>query len=211
MKIPYKRIDKRSRTLEPCCWDGRNRYEHWLVDNQVYFITSRCRERYPAFASAGAQATFWERFDHHASQHGYTPWVTTLMNNHYHTLGYLRHGSQLPRFMQRLHGSVAKLVNDLLPERRTEFWRTRTGHEYFDGCIRDEQQARRAYRYTLLQSVRAGLVARWEMYPNTRVNCELDAAVRRSHELGAFLEGVPYKRYDDARRGILRVDREKKG
>lgn len=43
------------------------------------------------------------------------------MNNHYHTLGYLYVGNNLKQLMQRLHGSVAKLVNDLLPERRENF------------------------------------------------------------------------------------------
>ena len=43
------------------------------------------------------------------------------MDNHYHTLGYLREGQRLPSMMQRIHGSVAKLVNDKLPVRRTSF------------------------------------------------------------------------------------------
>lgn len=97
--------------------------------------------------------------------------------------------------MQRLHGSTAKLVNDLLPERVSNFWRDAKGKEYFDGCIRDEKQARLAYRYTLIQAVRHGVASDWHAYPHTRVNVELEAAIKRSHELKAFLEGVPYKRY----------------
>ena len=94
-----------------------------------------------------------------------------------------------------LHGSVAKLVNDLLPERRTDFWRDVKYKEYFDGCIRDELQARRAYRYTLTQAVRHGVAQDWREYSHTRVNVEVELAIRRSHELKAFTEGVPYKRY----------------
>lgn len=30
---------------------GRHRFEHWYVDNQVYFITARCADRFPAFRS----------------------------------------------------------------------------------------------------------------------------------------------------------------
>jgi len=117
------------------------------------------------------------------------------MDNHYHTLGYLRKGEVLPKLMQRLHGSVAKLTNDLLPERLTLFWRDAKGKEYFDGCIRDEKQARLAYRYTLNQAVRHGIVAAGSDYPHTRVNVELERAIRRANEIDAFLEGVPYKRY----------------
>jgi len=33
-------------------------------------------------------------------------------------------------------------------------WRSKGNKDYFDGCIRDVLQAERAYRYTLMQSVR---------------------------------------------------------
>ncbi len=174
---------------------NQHRYEHWLIDNQVYFITARCRDRFPAFASEKAKAVFWDRFNFYTARHGFTPWVTSLLDNHYHTLGYLRVGAEFPTMMQRIHGSVAKLVNDLLPERRPKFWRDAKGKEFFDGCIRDEKQARKAYRYTLHQSERHGVASDWRDYPHTRVNIELKIAVQRSLELKAFLEGVPYKRY----------------
>jgi REP element-mobilizing transposase RayT len=174
----------------------QGRYEHWLVDNQVYFITARCRDRYPAFAGEEAKLIFWDRFEHYAAEFRFTPWVTSLLDNHYHTLGYMREGAVLSKMMQRIHGSVAKLVKDLLPVRREKFWRDQKGKEYFDGCIRDERQARRAYRYTLIQSSRHGLATDWRGYGHTRVNVELERAIARARELGAFLEGVPYKRYE---------------
>ena len=189
-----KRVEKISRSRNPIRGD-QHRFEHWLADNQVDFITARCRDQFPAFASEVAKAVFWKKFDKYATEFGYTPWVTSLVDNHYHTLGYLRVGTNLPIMMQRIHGSVAKLVNDLLPVRHVPFWRDAEGKGYFDGCIRDEKQARLAYRYTLMQAVRHGIVRDWRDYPHTRVRVELDTAVRRSHVLKAFLEGVPYKRY----------------
>jgi REP element-mobilizing transposase RayT len=193
-----KRVNKisRSRNKE---YKGRARFEHWLVDNQVYFITARCHDKFPAFASEDAKTIFWRQFDKYVTQFGFVPWVTSLIDNHYHTIGYLRTGKNLSPMMQRLHGSVAKLANDLLPARHLPFWRDAKGREYFDGCIRDEKQGRSAYRYTLTQSVRHGIVRDWRDYPHTHVNVELEAAIRRSHELKAFLEGVPYKRYQKAK------------
>jgi hypothetical protein len=32
-------------------YKGQIRAEHWYVDNQVYFISARCEQRFPAFAS----------------------------------------------------------------------------------------------------------------------------------------------------------------
>ena len=121
-----KRIERISRS-ENTTYRGRHRYEHWLVDNQVYFITARCRDRYPAFTTEEAKDIFWDRFDHYTNEFGFVPWVTSLIDNHYHTIGYMRVGSSLPRMMQRFHGSVAKLVNDLLPERRLKFCAMRKG------------------------------------------------------------------------------------
>ncbi|MEM9020284.1 MAG: hypothetical protein AAGC44_06945 [Planctomycetota bacterium] len=73
-------------------YQGQHRREHWYIDNQVYFITARCRGKFPAFQSEMAKAVFWDRFDHYTDAYGFTPWVTSLLNNHYHTLGYLKVG-----------------------------------------------------------------------------------------------------------------------
>ena len=192
----YKQIVRVSRSSQPVR-EGRLRFEHWHADNQVYFITARCRDGYPAFKEEDAKAVFWERFEHYSEVFGFRPWVTSLIDNHYHTIGYLREGRNLSSMMPRLHGSVAKLVNDTLDVRRRKFWRDAKGKEYFDGCIRDENQARKAYRYTCIQSQRHGLVSDWRGYAHTRIGVELDHAVKRAHELGAFMEFKPYKRYLD--------------
>jgi len=190
-----RRFRKRSCRAEEY-HDGLHRFEHWYRDNTVYFITSRCRDRFPAFQSEDAKAVFWDRFNYYTAMYGYVPWITTLLNNHYHTRGYLKVGEQLGPMMQRIHGSVAKLVNDLLPERRIPFWRGSGRRDYFDGCIRDQIQCRRAYRYTLLQSVRARLHRNWRDYPHTRVAMDVEVGIRRAHQLNAFMEGVAYKRYE---------------
>ncbi len=198
-------MPKRIRKSDPSGahrYRGRHRFEHWYVSNQVYFISARCRGRYRAFASEQAKAVFWDRFEHHTAGHAFVPWVTSLIDNHYHVLGYCKTGSGLGAMMQRLHGSVAKLVNDLLPARRLPFWTERgAGHaDYFDGCIRDEKQCRLTYRYVLTQSVRHGICKDWREYPHTHVNIDLDRALRRAIQLNAFLRDVPYQRYEKNRR-----------
>jgi len=97
--------------------------------------------------------------------------------------------------MQKLHGSIAKLVNDLLPHRLSSFWADAGHQTYFDGCIRDETQCRRAYRYTLTQCTRHRIAPDPRLYPPTRVAIPLDRALPRALQLRTFLESVPYKRY----------------
>lgn len=102
--------------------------------------------------------------------------------------------------MRGFHGSVAKLVNDQLPHRLLPFW-VDSGHQnYFDGCIRDELQCRRAYRYVLTQCKRHGICSDPKAYAHTRLNVDLERAVKRATALKAFLTGVPYPRYAKANR-----------
>lgn len=178
---------------------SQHRFEHWHVDNMVYFITSRCRHGTHAFLSQSCRDIFWDRFDHYTKKYGFVPFVTSLLSNHYHVLGYLKIGTNLPPMMRGFHGSVAKLVNDRLPQRLLPFW-VDSGHQnYFDGCIRDELQCRRAYRYVLTQSRRHGVCKDPSAYPDTRAPVDLERAVKRANELKAFLTGVPYKRYAKAK------------
>jgi REP element-mobilizing transposase RayT len=173
----------------------QHRFEHWYRDNTVYFITSRCRGKFNAFLSEETKSIFWRQFDRFTEQYSFTPIVTSLLSNHYHVLGYLKKGENLPKMMRLLHGSIAKLVNDTLTERLRPFW-VDTGHQnYFDGCVRDELQCRRAFRYTLTQCQRHHVCSDPARYPHTRVRVEIDRAVKRAHELQAFLEEIPYKRY----------------
>jgi hypothetical protein len=102
--------------------------------------------------------------------------------------------------MQRMHGSVAKLVNDTLEVRLVPFWIDQGKQNYFDGCIRDELQCRRAYRYTLTQCRRHHIYSDPAGYPHTRVNVDVESAVKQALKLDAFLKGVPYARYDRKKR-----------
>ena len=176
--------------------DGKHRFEHWYRDNTVYFITSKVRDGFAAFETEAAKNIFWNRFAHYTTLHGFYPWVATVMNNHYHFEGYLKDGSQLGEMMRKLHGSVAWLVMKEIDVKHVPFWRSAGNRDYFDGCLRDVLQAFRAYNYTRDQAVKARLVRDYRDYPHTRIYLDRDRAIRRAVELKAFLEDVPYKRYE---------------
>jgi hypothetical protein len=185
-------------------YEGAHRFEHWYRDNTVYFITARCRNKTCAFASEEAKRIFWDRADHYSQPYGFTPFVRSLLDNHYHWLGYLKIGTNLGPMMRHIHGSVAKLLNDQLEVRLKPFWYDTGKQGYFDGCIRDENQCRWAFRYTLWQCKRHGICSDWHDYPHTRVNIDVDVAVKRALEKHAFMEGVEYKRYARDRRSKYR-------
>lgn len=173
-----------------------HRPEHWYRDNSVYFITARVRDQFPAFASDEAKALFWHRFRHWTRAYRVELITASLLNNHYHLVAYIAIGRTLPELMRRLHGSVAKLVNDVLPERIERFWFRKGDTGYFDGCLRDEKQLRRTFRYVTTQSNRHRLGVDPDEYEHTRVWMNVDQAVELAHWRRAFLEQIPYKRYD---------------
>src|SRR5688572_24573097 len=86
-------------------FDGRHRFEHWYRDNTIYFITSKVRDGFRAFETEPAKAIFWERFDFYTKQHGFVPCVTSVLDNHDHSVGYLRVGKALGEMMRKIHGS----------------------------------------------------------------------------------------------------------
>ncbi|MBI1367465.1 MAG: hypothetical protein GC162_02300 [Planctomycetes bacterium] len=190
---------------------GEPHFQHWYRDNQAYFITARCHERFPAFASEAAKVIFWRQFEKYTAAHHFEPWATSLIDNHYHAIGYLHRGDDLAPMMRKIHGSVAKLVNDQLESeyktgglksprlvngRLSPFWHDSKSKTYFDGCLRDDKQGRAAYRYVLIQPVRHGVCEQWEDYPHTRIRVDIEQAMRFARARGAFLEGVKYRRYE---------------
>jgi hypothetical protein len=177
-------------------WDGNHRFEHWYRDNQVYLITARTRNGAHAFETETSKSVFWDRFTRYTGIHGFVPWVVSLLSNHYHAVGYLRVGTELKEMMRKLHGSVAKLVNDVLDVRLVPFWGDHENRDYFDGCLRDETQLVRSYGYTLRQSVRHGVCADHRTYSHTRVYLTLEECVAFAREHRALMYGIPYARYD---------------
>ena len=177
-------------------WQGNHRFEHWYRDNQVYLTTARTRGGVVAFESEVAKAVFWDRFTHYATMHGFMPWVVSLLVNHYHAIGYLRVGNELKELMRKLHGSVAKLVNDELEVRLVPFWGDGENRDYFDGCLRDETQLRRTHSYVLRQSVRHGVCRDYRDYAHTRMYLSLEESLAFAREHRALMYGVPYARYE---------------
>ncbi len=111
-------------------------------------------------------------------------------------IGYLRVGVELKELMRKLHGSVAKLVNDTLDARMVPFWGDRQNRDYFDGCLRDETQLVRSYRYVHRQCVRHRVAREPEAFEGTRVWRSLEECVAFAREHRALMWGVPYARYE---------------
>ncbi|HYE18702.1 MAG TPA: hypothetical protein VEA69_09675 [Tepidisphaeraceae bacterium] len=174
---------------------GKRRFEHWYRDNTAYFITASTRGHARCFETDEAKWIFWDRFEHYTREHAFETWVVTPMDTHYHFIGHLRNGKSLGEMMRKLHGPVAKLVNDTLEDRHRPFWRDKGGMDYFDGCLRDARQLRKAYCYTQLQSERHGVCRDWSTYKHTRIYVPLHRCAKYAVEREVFMSEVEYARY----------------
>ena len=194
------KLIRKSGDLRKEWYDGAHKFEHWYVDRSVYLITSRVRGRLHVFTTPETCDIFWLKFEQYAAENAFEPWIVTLMSNHYHVIGFLEEGKRLGEMMRKFHGSVAWMVCKSLGIIHKPFWRDDQHRDYFDGCLRDETQLTRSYRYVLTQAERAGVVGPHQAYPNTRAYVTLDEALRRAITRNALLKGVPYARYDDPQR-----------
>jgi hypothetical protein len=97
------------------------------------------------------------------------------------------------------YGLVASATSLIYSPAWRPFWREAGHRDFFDGCIRDERQCRRAYKYTLTQSDRHGIAKDDRHYPHTHVSIDLKRGLKRALELQAFLEKESYKRYQKPR------------
>jgi REP element-mobilizing transposase RayT len=96
-------------------YNGRHRREHWYRDNTVYFLTVRCTDRFPAFASEEAKTIFWRQFTKYTSEHHFDVWICTLLDNHYHAIGYLPHGPDLAPMIRKIHAPWQSLLTIYFP------------------------------------------------------------------------------------------------
>ena len=47
---------RKSAATKTHIFKGDHRFEHWYADNQVYFITARCRDQHPPLRNRTRQA-----------------------------------------------------------------------------------------------------------------------------------------------------------
>jgi putative transposase len=117
-------------------WDistSRHRPLHWYANQSCYWITGATLHHTPYFRTDTRKQSFVDEM-HQAAEAWKVELVGwTLMEHHYHAILRPVEGRSLPRFLGRLHGRTAILVNrqDGAPGRQV--WR-----QYWDTLLRSE-------------------------------------------------------------------------
>jgi putative transposase len=126
---------------------------HLLIDDAPYFITGAIYGRRRLLRDDGLKADLLLRMRRlfAACAWEFQHWV--ILDNHYHLLVKSRRGEDLPRIINQLHSRSASAIHQATACEFPVWW------NYWDYCLRDEQDYHRHLNYLLYNPVKHGYVA----------------------------------------------------
>ncbi len=148
-------------------WDlsiSPHRPLHWYADQSCYWITGATLFHAPHFRGDRRQQWLVQEMLAAAEAWAVDLVGWTVMEHHYHAILRVERGRALPRFLGRLHGRTAALVNreDRTPGRRV--WR-----QYWDKVLHSEGDFWCRVNYMWWNPVKHGFCRRPEEWPWTNL------------------------------------------
>lgn len=133
---------------------------HLFLNNMYYFLTARTYNRRIIFNTYERKSLLLRSLQAVFQSHGYrlTGWV--ILGNHYHMLFRSSTGSDLARIINLVHGRVSYQLNQWDGMRGRKIFQN-----YWDRCMRDEEDYYRHLNYIHHNPVKHGLVQRMHEYP----------------------------------------------
>lgn len=133
---------------------------HLFVDDQIYFFTGAVYQKRPLLETQTAKEIFVEQlFKFHEKFEWFLlDWA--VLNNHYHFMSDITYSADMPRMINALHKTSAFNIMREIKIRVKPFW-----YQYWDHCIRNEDEFYRTAMYILFNPVKHGLVKEMKDYP----------------------------------------------
>lgn len=134
----------------------RNRSQHrppHLFWGNYFFITGRCLNRTPYFASHDRKSLFCKVLQTSAKKFTVNFYAWALLDNHYHLLMKIKNSKNLLGFVKNLHANSSRLLNNFDGVAERQVW-----HQYWDHCIRDEKDFWKHFNYIHHNPVKHGIV-----------------------------------------------------
>lgn len=128
----------------------KHRPPHIYRDDSFYFITGRCLHRQPFLR--GKKDILARLLNELLSNYGFKCFAWVIMDNHYHLLLEIIRAENLKRFMGELHRLSAKEINKTDRQTGRRIW-----YQYFDRCMRGEEDFWRAFNYIHHNPVKHGI------------------------------------------------------
>ena len=119
---------------------------HGRLDEFLDAGRGACHLKVPEVASCVIET--WQHFDH--ERYELLAWC--IMPNHVHVIAKIFKGADLEKILHSWKSYTSNQANALLKRRGSFWWR-----EYYDHCVRDEDELTRSVRYVLDNPAKAGL------------------------------------------------------
>jgi len=133
---------------------------HLFVDDRMYFFTGAVYQRKKLLAAGVAKDFFRKYLFHFIEKYGWELLEWVVLDNHYHFLAEVTRSKDMPVMINALHKTSALHIKKALKIQDKPFW-----YQYWDRCIRDEEEYRRTATYILYNPVKHGYVENLEDYP----------------------------------------------
>lgn len=133
---------------------------HLFVDEHVYFFTGAVYQKKRLLASKAAKEFFIKYLFHFIEKYGWELLEWVVLDNHYHFLAKMTCSKDMPVMINALHKTSAFHIKKALGIQDKPFW-----YQYWDRCIRNEEDYHRTAMYILYNPLKHGYVEDLKDYP----------------------------------------------
>jgi putative transposase len=141
---------------------GQNTPPHLFVEDWFYMLTGVIYKRQPLIRSAVRKIEWSNAFLSASKIYHWEAIAWVVLDNHYHAIlkSPLEGAANLSKFVVSFHKYTARRWNETGNSTGRQVW-----WNYWDTCIRSEQDFINRLRYVFWNPVKHGLVERPEQYP----------------------------------------------
>jgi len=126
---------------------------HIFLDNMCYFITARTYEGRKIFNTDENKALLLRSLKAEVRRSGFVLYAWVVLDDHYHILLQCGKSRLISKMINRVHGRVSFLINKDERKRGRKIFQN-----YWDHCIRDQEDFNNHVRYIEYNPVKHGYV-----------------------------------------------------
>ncbi|WP_305908293.1 transposase [Methylomarinum sp. Ch1-1] len=132
---------------------------HLFMDDAVYFITGATYQKQRFIIADGAKKLLLECMRKAFSDYGWELHHWVILDNHYHLLGRSDKGNDLPQLIKKIHAQSGFHIKRIADISGKVWW------NYWDYCLRDENDYFRHLNYLFYNPIKHGYVTDLNDYP----------------------------------------------
>ncbi len=130
-----------------------HRPPHIYIDNQYYFVTAGTFHKIGYIGEKIRKDLLKELIFNVMSDYKYLVDAWVIFDNHYHIIFKTSSGKLLPKVIAAIHGKSAIEINKIDKKTGRQIW-----YQYWDYCIRNEQDYWRHFNYVHHNPIKHGYV-----------------------------------------------------